>query len=172
MRFVPRFVAEQRAADEQNGADLRSTFEDRLDRRMSAAATDWAKTHPARVAELSWIKLRRMWSPLPNAAEFGSGTMRLVLALSYTPIIVLAAVGAWRYGRRDWPYALCVLPAVYFTCLHVIFVSSIRYRQPAMLELIVLAAAVIVELTHKRKGVTPVEPHSSAGASPSHPNPA
>ena len=75
--------------------------------------------------------------------------MRLVLALTFAPIIVLAAVGAWRYCRRDWPYLLCVLPAIYFTCLHVIFVSSIRYRQPAMLVLIVLAAGVIVELTRK-----------------------
>ena len=52
----------------------------------------------------------------------------------------------WRYARRDWPYLLCILPAVYFTLLHIVFVSSIRYRQPAMLPLIVLAAAVAVEV--------------------------
>jgi hypothetical protein len=86
-----------------------------------------------------------LWNPLPNAAEFGSGTLRLVLALTYTPVIALAAIGAWKYVRRDWPYLLCLLPAVYFTCLHVIFVSSIRYRQPAMLVLIVLAAGVVGE---------------------------
>jgi hypothetical protein len=145
MRFVAPLVAQQRAADAQVGADLRGTFEDRLDRRMRAAAIGWATEHPGRVGQLVWIKLRRMWSPLPNATEFGGGMTRLILALTYTPVVVLAAVGAWRYCRRDWPYVLCVLPAVYFTCLHVIFVSSIRYRQPAMLVLIVLAAGVIVE---------------------------
>ena len=150
MRFVERFVAEQRAADQRASVNLPGTFEDRLDRRMRDASINWARANPRRVAELVGIKLLRMWSPLPNAAEFGSNTLRLALALTYTPLIVLAAVGLWRFGRRDWPYALSAIPAIYFTCLHVIFVSSIRYRQPAMLVLIVLAAGVLVELIQIR----------------------
>jgi hypothetical protein len=35
---------------------------------------------------------------------------------------------------------LCCLPAVYLTLLHVVFVSSLRYRDPAMLALLALAA--------------------------------
>ena len=35
---------------------------------------------------------------------------------------------------------LCWLPAVYLTLLHVVFVSSLRYREPAMLALLALAA--------------------------------
>ena len=69
---------------------------------------------------------------------------------AYLPLLILSLVGVWKFVRLDHPAILCLLPAVYLTGLHVIFVSSIRYRQPAMLVLIVLAAAVIVELTGSR----------------------
>ena len=143
MRFVGDFVAAQRAADSQPNADVRGLFEDRLDTRLKNAALDFASRNPGRVLQLALVKLARMWSPLPNAAEFQSIALRLILAATYAPVIALAIFGAWRYARRDWPYLLLVLPAIYFTLLHVVFVSSIRYRQPAMLPLIVLAAAVL-----------------------------
>ena len=146
MDFVGQFATAQRVADSQPGADTRGTFEERLDRRFRDAALDFARRNPGRVLQLAGIKLLRMWSPLPNAAEFQSTTLRLILAVTYTPVIILALVGAWRFARRDWPCCLCVLPAVYFTLLHVVFVSSIRYRQPAMLPLIVLAAAVLARV--------------------------
>lgn len=143
MSFVGRFVAEQRAADAQPGADTRGLFEDRLDRRLRDAAIAWARENPSRVMVLAATKFARIWSFVPNASEFQSRWLRLILAATYTPVICLALAGAWRFARRDWPYVLCILPAVYFTLLHVIFVSSIRYRQPAMLPLIVLAAGFI-----------------------------
>jgi 4-amino-4-deoxy-L-arabinose transferase-like glycosyltransferase len=150
MQFVGRFVAEQRAADAQPGADTSGLFEDRLDRRFRRASIDWAKQNPGRVLVLATRKFARMWSFVPNANEFQSRWLRLILAATYTPVILLALSGAWRHARRDWPYLLCVLPAIYFTCLHAIFVSSIRYRQPAMLPLIVLAAAAVCGLTRRR----------------------
>jgi 4-amino-4-deoxy-L-arabinose transferase-like glycosyltransferase len=151
MTFVAKFIAEQGAADALPGADPTGLFEDRLDARMRDASLAWTRQHPGWAIQLVGIKLVRMWNPLPNAAEFNSLSLRLILAATYTPIVLLALVGAWhsffgdglRGARREWPYLLLVLPAVYFTCLHVVFVSSIRYRQPAMLPLIVLAAAVI-----------------------------
>ena len=145
MSFVPDFVREQKSADAAalaQGEPLSGIFEDRLDRRMQTAALDWANQNHARVAQLAGIKFLRMWSPLPNAVEFQSTALRLTLAATYTPMILLALVGLWKFAPRGWPYLLCFLPAVYFTCLHCVFVSSLRYRQPAMLTLIVLAAGL------------------------------
>jgi len=150
MQFVADFVAEQRAADAQPGADTTGLFEDRLDRRLQRAAIDWAWQHPQRVLTLAAKKFARIWSFVPNAGEFQSRWVRLALAASFTPIIILALIGVWRFARRDWPYLLCLLPAIYLTSLHVIFVSSIRYRQPALLPLIVLAAAVVASMARQR----------------------
>jgi 4-amino-4-deoxy-L-arabinose transferase-like glycosyltransferase len=146
MSFVPQFRREQIAADERAtifGEPLVGIFEDRLDQRMQRAAVEWASQNPGRVLQLGGIKFLRMWNPLPNAAEFQSTLLRAALAISYTPVILLALFGLWKFAPRGWPYLLCFLPAVYFTCLHCVFVSSLRYRQPAMLVLIVLAASVI-----------------------------
>ncbi len=150
MRFVGQFVAEQRAADAEPNANTSNLFEDRLDSRMRDASVAWAQAHPRRALELIGIKLLRIWSFLPNANEFQNRWLRLALLTTYTPIIALALLGIWRYSSRGWPYILCCLPAIYLTCLHIIFVSSIRYRQPAMLPLIILAAAILTKSTGPR----------------------
>ncbi|HMC11114.1 MAG TPA: glycosyltransferase family 39 protein, partial [Pirellulaceae bacterium] len=62
MRFVGAFVAEQKAADAEEGADLTGLFEDRLDQRMQRAAIDWAREHPREVFGLVVTKFLRMWS--------------------------------------------------------------------------------------------------------------
>jgi len=137
MSFVERF------ADELgNPAD---TLEYRLDRRLRDEALAWARRHPGRVLELAGIKLVRMWNLWPNEPSLSSWPLRLALAVTYVPVLVLALVGAVRTTRRGWPYVLCWLPAVYFSLLHMVFVSSIRYRQPAMLPLMVLAAGAAVQ---------------------------
>lgn len=143
MRYVERFYREQVKADAEYPAAARGTFEERLDNRMRIAAIDWAQRHPLRVVQLAGIKFLRIWSPWPNSETMQGWTYRLAILFGYTPLMVLAVAGAMQFVRRGWPYALCVVPAIYFTCLHMIFVGSIRYRQPAMLVLIVLAAGVV-----------------------------
>ncbi len=142
MYFINDFVRQQHQ-DKSTGPLTPRQFEVHVDRRLRRAAIEWARENPGRAAQLAGIKFVRMWNVLPNASELGSLPMRIAMMLGYTPLIVLGVVGSIRYARRGWPYALCFLPAVYFTLLHVVFVSSIRYRQPAMLTIIVLAAAAL-----------------------------
>jgi 4-amino-4-deoxy-L-arabinose transferase-like glycosyltransferase len=144
MAFVSSFVEAERRDPAGAGGAPTDCFEYRLDRRMRAAAMTWARQNPGRVARLAAVKFVRMWNVWPNEPSLSTWPARVVVLLSYLPVLVLAMIGAIKTIGRGWPYALCWLPAVYFTLLHVIFVASIRYRQPAMLPLIVLAAGAVV----------------------------
>ena len=137
MSFITPFVREER----QNPSLPGEPFEYRLDRRMWNAALEWAVAHPARVIQLAAIKFVRMWNVWPNDPQNRSLVMRLITAATFLPAIITALAGVWFTRRELWPAALCWLPAVYLTLLHLIFVSSIRYREPPMLGLLVLAAA-------------------------------
>jgi len=136
MRFASRFTEHVRR---EPGEPL----EVHLDRRMREEALSWARQHPGEVARLAIVKLYRLWNLWPNEPSLSSWPVRILVALGYLPVLVLGLWGAAGTIRGGVPYWLCWLPAVYFTALHLIFVSSIRYRQPAMLGLIVLAAGVV-----------------------------
>ena len=138
MSFVPRF-----AKPESRRPSPTRAFESRLDRRLWDAALRWAAEHPRRVLELAAIKFVRLWNLWPNDRQNRGGLVRLVTAATFLPAIVLALIGIWQSRRKVWPAAVCWLPAVYVTLLHLIFVSSIRYREPPMLGLLVFTAVAI-----------------------------
>lgn len=116
-------------------------FEYQFDGYLRDEALRWARANPGRVLQLAGIKFLRIWNIWPNEPSFRSLPLRLAVACTYVPLMLLAFYGAWHYRAMGWPIVLLILPAVYITCLHVVFVSSIRYRQPALLPLAVLAAA-------------------------------
>jgi len=147
-----QFVASERARS-AGPEEARCALDYRLDRHLRAESLSWARAHPGRVTQLAAIKFVRVWNFWPNEAAFSAWPIRLAVFLTYVPVMILAVIGAWATIHRGWPYVLCWLPAVYFTALHVVFVSSIRYRQPAMLALMVLAAGAIQRtIGGKREG--------------------
>jgi len=139
MAFVGRFVDEEQRRPGISDEPLAV----RVDRRMRTEALTWARANPGQVARLAGIKFLRMWNIWANEESLSSWPLRLVVMLTYVPVLLLGILCVAGTIRRGWPYWLCWLPAVYFTLLHVVFVSSIRYREPAMLGLIVLAAGLI-----------------------------
>jgi hypothetical protein len=141
MDFVQRFEAEVRQAEKPSPPDGGESAELRLDRRMRDDALAWARANPGRTLQLAGVKFLRMWNVWPNEPRLAaSWPVCLAVFFTYTPLLILAIMGARRTVGRGWPYILCCLPAVYLTLLHVVFVSSIRYREPAMLALLALAA--------------------------------
>ncbi|MCC9604796.1 phospholipid carrier-dependent glycosyltransferase [Blastopirellula sp. JC732] len=149
MAFVEPFRQEQLAADAAAEGPLLGTFETRLDDRMKAASVAWAKEHPGEVVELAGKKLIRYWNFWPNESSFQSVKFRLIIAVGYLPILILGLVGLVAYRRQSLGIWLCGLPIFYFSLLHMIFVSSIRYRQPPMIPLTVLAAGAAVWLFYR-----------------------
>ncbi|MCL2624944.1 MAG: phospholipid carrier-dependent glycosyltransferase [Planctomycetaceae bacterium] len=133
------------------------TYEYRVNERTKNASLEWAKAHPGRVCELAVIKFVRLWNVWPNEPAFGNLIIRLIVFVTYTPILGLALIGFGKSWFRGFDDAVLILPAIYLTMLHIIFVSSLRYRVPAMLCLMILASSMIVSL-HKKRCLASTKP--------------
>jgi 4-amino-4-deoxy-L-arabinose transferase-like glycosyltransferase len=119
--------------------DVRSLGEVEQDAVFLERSTSFAKAHPGRVLELALIKLGRFWSPWPNAGTLRGPGVAPASALVTLPVLGLIAIGAWDRRRDFRALALLAGPLVYFCVLHMVFVSSIRYRIPGEVPALALA---------------------------------
>ncbi|QDV26988.1 ArnT family glycosyltransferase [Aureliella helgolandensis] len=146
MAFMGDMYAAQLAEDALTPQPLESTLEWRLNHRAQTAALRWAGQHPWEVVQLAGQKFQRTWSVWPGGGELGSLTSRLVLTLGCFTILLLAFVHSLqRFWQFDWLTAICWMPCLYFTALHMVFVGSIRYREPAMFALCALAGCAVAQ---------------------------
>lgn len=125
---------------------LKSMSEVERDEYLAELANRWIAetwhTQPSRLVRLTLAKVGRTWSPVPLSAEFGNRSLYRIAAMAYSiPFYLLVVIGAWR-GRIPRRGAIfLLLPAVYFTLVHMLSVGSLRYRVPVEPALAVLAAA-------------------------------
>ena len=143
MSFVTKLESQFQANSKKGLNDPVPMSEYQFDHHLKMEALHWAMKNPTRVIELAYVKFARMWNFWPNEASFRSWPLRLAVLGTYTPVMILALAGVWLHRHRPFVILILTLPAIYLTLLHIDFVSSLRYRQPAMLALIVLAAAAI-----------------------------
>lgn len=151
MDFVDGFAIKQREEDAKQNLPLESTFEYRLDRRIHQAAMMWARQNPSDVILLGLIKFWKTWSPLPTASQVGGNAIRYGEGISYLIILSASVLGLWSCRRTGWSTQLYAFPAIYFGLLHTIFIGSVRYRQPAVLVLCVLAGIGIAQWNSRKK---------------------
>ncbi len=119
---------------------LRLFDEQGQDAVLTHRALDFARSHPGRVIELAALKAGRYWSPWPNASGYRSAVLVAASSLLVVSLYLLLLKGLWirRHDLRAW--TLLAGPMLYFCAVHLVFVSSIRYRIPAEPAALGLAA--------------------------------
>lgn len=147
MNFMRRIEAEQTAADqasvqrsEGKATTLESTFEWRINRRAQQQAIDWCLDNPGEIPKLALAKLRKTWSLWPDGGDVGSPLIRAAVSLSMLTVMLLAFLASWKlFQSQTLMLAICWSPCLYFTLLHMVFVGSVRYREPAVIVLLAVA---------------------------------
>jgi hypothetical protein len=146
MAFMREIEQAQRLADQAATQPPGSTFEYRINQRAMQRAIDFAVHNPTETLRLAIIKFGRTWSLWPDGGELSSTMLRLAITLSTFGILLLAIWGSCvLWPTRGWLLAICWMPCLYFTLLHMLFVGSIRYREPAIFVLIALAGVGLAD---------------------------
>jgi 4-amino-4-deoxy-L-arabinose transferase-like glycosyltransferase len=138
MSFSLPFETELHFEDAQSVTPHES-FEWRLNQRMLNAAIHWAVENPSDTVRLALVKFQKMWNPWPTAKELGGVWIRIFESVVYVIILAFSGIALIGVGQHRRQMMLYVAPTIYFAALHVVFVGSVRYRQPAILALCVVA---------------------------------
>jgi 4-amino-4-deoxy-L-arabinose transferase-like glycosyltransferase len=131
--------------------EVRRLDEATQDRALRDAALAFAREHPGRALGLAAVKAWRYWSPWPNADQFASLPVDLAGAAFTLPLYGLVLLGLWGRRRDPRAWALLMGPVLYFGLVHLVFVSSIRYRIPAMVPAFALAGAGMAGVLESRR---------------------
>lgn len=159
MSFVDRFREEELASPT---ASSNVHFEVRLDERMKQASLNWVQAEPFKAFKLALVKIYRLWSPFPREQAFNKPLLKLALIVSFLPIFLLGIYGGIQSFQEQGTAWFLLLPALYVTAIHSIFVSSIRYRTPVLYGFSILAAYALVAMLvyfrqHRRKVLRQLE---------------
>ncbi len=151
MRFMRQIEADQFSEDDVSrlanpNQSLDGTFEWRINRRAQQMAVRWCWQNPSEVARLAWAKFCKTWNVWPDGGEVGSPIIRLAVSVGTLGVILLAVYGSLSiYRTNPVLLAICWSPCLYFTLLHMVFVGSVRYREPAIVVLIAVAGCALAK---------------------------
>jgi len=144
-------------ADLQQMPAVKGLDEVEWNRYFLRESIDAIRKDPARIIRLAVVKWVRTWNPFPNVETYQSKLVRSISAAWTFPVFALAALGVilllkeeGKAGVRDAMFLL--LPALYLSALHSLFVGSVRYRLSAMPMLEVLAAVALFAIVDRVRG--------------------
>ena len=93
--------------------------------------------------ELTLLKFARTWSPMPLSREFGNALYRAAALAYCLPFDLLVLWGLMRGRLAPLAKLFLLLPAIYFTGVHMLSVGSLRYRVPVEPPMAVIAASLL-----------------------------
>ena len=96
--------------------------------------------NPGRYLNLCWLRFKRFWNIVPNAAPYDRGLYKYVSMLSFGPILFLAILSLCFSGRFWVKLVPIYLIVIYLTFIHCATIASLRYRLPVEPFLIILAS--------------------------------
>jgi 4-amino-4-deoxy-L-arabinose transferase-like glycosyltransferase len=151
----PRATGPSDLAYTKTMPNVKGMSETRWDAYFTRESWRIARDDPWRVVRLAWAKFRRTWSFVPNEPGSRTPLKMAVSAIWMTVVLAAAVIGVIRM-RRGRDIVLLLLPAVYFTLLHMVYVGSVRYRIPAMPPLYVLSGWAVPSRKHgEPRGLSP-----------------
>jgi len=147
--FNPRATGKTdlRFFDKDLPVDRMSEYD--VDCAYTRMAHEFIRDHPWRSLELTVEKIKRFWSPWPNARQFAGRLFALAVAIYFIPLLIMSAIGWFRGPRSFWGWTLAVGPILYFAATHAVFLGSLRYRFPAEFPLCIAAAVGCVRLCNR-----------------------
>jgi 4-amino-4-deoxy-L-arabinose transferase-like glycosyltransferase len=137
--------------------ETESMGEAEKDAYLRRRALEFIRQDPLRILSLAFVKLRRFWSIFPNFSEYRRPVVMAVSALYMVPMLVCIAAGIIIRRKTLGAAAILLVPAIYFTGLHMVFVGSIRYRAPVMPLLAVFAGAAVVAFARRAFGTAGID---------------
>ncbi len=105
-------------------------------------ALSYIENNPLVFVEHVWFKFKRFWNIAPNAKSYSSGAHKWITIISFTPILFFSIISL--YFNRSFFNKLTPIYVliVFFTILHVVVISSLRYRLPLEPFLIIISSPV------------------------------
>jgi hypothetical protein len=144
-------------------SDMRFIDEEKLFQQHSEFAVDqiyrqraysFASGNPGQVLKLALIKLGLYLKPWASADELRSWWGHLVILVSTLLVLVGSSIGFYLWKPDKSTAFLLIWPIFYFALLHMVFVSSLRYRLPADYPLLIATAFVFVKIFSNKESST------------------
>ena len=144
--------------DPIKGPDMDMSFFDSIDdpieknKQMKSKAFDYIKSNPVHFFKMMWIKFIRFWRLWPYSPQYEKPLYMITSIFSYGICLLLSICFFFTIKFNELKKITPILIVISYICLiHMVTISSIRYRLPIEPFLIIFASNFLFNLKSKFK---------------------